>query len=320
MGDHEPLRLGIAGAGFIGAVHARNAQASGAVALVAVASARGAIGERLPWLDAGVRRCGLDELFAADDVEAILVATRTTDHAAHAAAVLTAGKHLLLEKPGATTAAEHAAISSAAAARPGLIVRVAYHRRHDPEFLTLVRRVHAGDVGVPFAVHLTSREDFPPTDFDRHSGGFVLDVGVHDFDTAHWVLGQPGERVFAAAHAPVYPDAGPDNAYLVIESGSGVATAHLSRTCRAGMDIRCEVVGTDGALHVGGPSAAYPADCRDRFAAAYAAELADFAAACRGLPDSGATLADDAAAVAVALAAGESLATGATVAVHPAPL
>jgi myo-inositol 2-dehydrogenase / D-chiro-inositol 1-dehydrogenase len=311
MGDDEPLRLGIAGTGFIGAVHAQNAQASRSVELVAVASARGTIGDRMPWLAPGVRTTGLDELFAADDVEAVLVATRTSDHPEHAAAVLAAGKHLLLEKPGATSTAGHAAIVRAVAARPDLVVRVAYHRRHDPEFAGLVRRVHAGDIGEPFAVHLMSREDFPPTDFDRHSGGFVLDVGVHDFDTAHWVLGSVSGRVLAAAHAPVYPDAGPDNVYVLVEAGAAVATVHLSRTCRAGMDIRCEVIGSDGALHIGGPAASYPGDCRDRFAAAYVAELHDFAAACRGRAAPGATLADDGRAIAVALAAGESLATGA---------
>jgi predicted dehydrogenase len=311
MGDDGPLRLGIAGSGFIGAVHARNAQASRSVELVAVASARGAVGDRMPWLAPAVRATGLAELLAADDVEAVLVATRTSDHPEHAQAVLAAGKHLLLEKPGATTAAGHAAIVRAADAHPGLVVRVGYHRRHEPEFVDLVRRVHAGDIGVPFAVHLMSREDFPPTDFDRHSGGFVLDVGVHDFDTAHWVLGRTSDRVLATGNAPVYPDAGPDNVYLLLEAGAAVATVHLSRTCRAGMDIRCEVIGTEGALHVGGPSASYPADCRDRFAAAYAAELRDFTAACRGRTAPGATLDDDGRAIAVALAAGESLATGA---------
>ena len=83
--DFEPVRLGIAGTGFISAVHAACAMRSPSVELVAVASARGrASRERVGALDPAVELLTLDELFASDEVEAIMVCTRTSDHAAHA--------------------------------------------------------------------------------------------------------------------------------------------------------------------------------------------------------------------------------------------
>ena len=81
----EPVRLGIAGTGFIAAVHAACARRSPYVELTAVASARGrASRERFDGLDTSVQLLTLDELFASDQVEAIMVCTRTSDHAAHA--------------------------------------------------------------------------------------------------------------------------------------------------------------------------------------------------------------------------------------------
>src|SRR4249919_1014105 len=123
--DFEPVRLGIAGTGFISGVHAECAVRSRFVELVAVASARGrASRERVGALDPAVELLTLEELFARDDVEAIMVCTRTRDHPAHAVRALEVSKHLLLEKPGATTISEQSLITTAAAEHPELVTRV----------------------------------------------------------------------------------------------------------------------------------------------------------------------------------------------------
>jgi len=314
----EPVRLGIAGTGFISAVHIAAARRSPRIELVGVASARGrASAERVGPLEGSVRLMTLDELISSPDIEAVLVCTRTSDHAGHAVAALAAGKHLLLEKPGATTLAEQASIAAAAAERPDIVARVAYHRHHDPGFVELRRLVESGAVGRPIAVQMSSREDFPPSEADSAAGGFIMDVGVHDFDTARWLLGRDPDSVYTLAQNPVYADTDVDNAYITIALREAVATTHLSRTSAVGMDIRCEVIGTEGSAVVteaaaaaggvtvfdAGSAEAFPADCRDRFADAYRAQLHDFAAACRGLETPNATLEDDRWAVATAVAA-----------------
>ncbi len=253
----EPLRIGIAGTGFISAVHASCAEASPNVELVAIASARGrASRERVGPLGPSVRLSTMEELLAADEVEAVVVCTRTSDHAGVAAEALRRGKHLLLEKPGASTLQAQDAITAAAAKRPELVARVAYQRRHDARFRELARVVASGTIGEPFAVRLTSREDFPPSEDDAAAGGFIMDVGVHDFDTARWLLGRDPGVAYALVHNPVYRHADLDNAYVSIGLQGAVATTHLSRTSKLGMDITCEVVGTEGsALLAGAPAA-----------------------------------------------------------------
>jgi scyllo-inositol 2-dehydrogenase (NAD+) len=328
----EPVRLGILGTGFISAVHAACAMRSADVELVAVASARGrAVRERVGELAPGVELVTPEELLEADDVEAILVCSRTSEHASHAVAVLASGRHLLLEKPGATTVPGQQLIADAAAERPELVAMVAYHRRHDPRFCELAERVAAGVVGEPFAVHLASREDFRPSpDDDAAAGGFIMDLGVHDFDTARWLLRSDPTSVFAHGHAPVYSEGGPDNVYVTLALGDAAATVHLSRTSRVGMDLRCEVVGTEGSMWiaesaVGGESALltaevadrFPDDCRDRFPDAYQRQMDAFGRACRGEAFVGATLEDDRWAVATAVAARASAGRGEPLEVGP---
>jgi myo-inositol 2-dehydrogenase/D-chiro-inositol 1-dehydrogenase len=327
----EPLRLGILGTGFISAVHRGCARSSDRITLVAVASARGrATTERAGDAGPDVALLTVEELLARADIEAVLVCTRTADHADHAVAVLRSGKHLLLEKPGTISLADHDRLDAAAAEHPELVARVAYHRRHDAGFRELATAVAAGAIGEPIAVQLASREDFPPSAEDIPAGGFIMDVGVHDFDTARWLLGEDAVSAYAQVHSPVYADAELDNAYVTIGFGHAVATAHLSRTSALGMEIRCEVIGREGSAMLAqtatgtgltvvsaGAGARLPADCRERFAAAYGAQLDDFAAACRGDRTPNATLADDRHAVAIAVAARASARAGTPLAVGP---
>jgi len=330
-GEAAKVRLGVAGTGFIGQMHARNALASDAVELVAVGSARGAASASQLAGELGVRALSLEELWTDDEVEAVLLATRTSDHVEHALAVLGASKHLLLEKPGATTVAGQQQIAAEAARDPDRVVRVAYHRRHDPRFRELVRLIGDGAIGTPFAVHSVSREDFPPDEGDRYSGGFIMDVGVHDFETARWLLGEDPRTVFAHGHTTVYaPESGPDNVYVTIAHPRATTTVQLSRTSRVGLEIRFEVIGTEGAAllapaRLGGGITLltetvrheFPADCRTGFPDAYPAELADFAAAVRGERTDSATLEDDRWAVATAVAARASMHRGTPVEIGP---
>jgi predicted dehydrogenase len=158
---------------------------------------------------------------------------------------------------------------------------------------------------------------------ERYAGGFIMDVGVHDFDTARWLLGSDPRRLFAAGQTAVYSDVPADNVYISIDYAAAAATVQLSRTSRVGLEVRFEVLGTEGAALLypaatgGGLTVTtareghtFAADCRTAFPDAYPAELRDFAAAVRGEPAPGATLADDRWAVATAAAARASLEQG----------
>ena len=314
----------------MGLVHVRNLLALDGVRLVAVAAARpGRADEVAHELGDGIRALRYAELFAAADVDAVVLAARSIDHADLAIEVLRQGKHLLLEKPGATTLAAHDRLRREAEAHPELVVVVAYHRRYDAALNECRRLVAEGAIGEPLVVLLTSRDLVGPVREDpRDCGGFLLDMACHDYDTACSLLGQEPVEAYAARQALVHEElwglGDLDNALVAIRfAGGGLATTHISRTCAYGHDVRCEIVGTEGSVLVGNAASragvtlvsgkdasAFPVDYRARFADAYRAELEAFVAACRGVGPRGPGLDEDRRAVAIGIAVRASAVQG----------
>jgi predicted dehydrogenase len=322
------IRIGIAGLGGMGEVHARNALTTAGATLVAVASTRH---ERAQALGAelGVRACSYEELFGDDDVDAVVVAARSVDHADVARAVLRREKHLFLEKPGATTLADLDELVSEAERHPDAIVQVGYQRRFDAGFLEAHRLVSSGAIGEPLLVLGTSRDVRTPEPEDpAPAGGFLVDMASHDYDAACWFLGQEPVEAFAARQFSVYPELEAlgdlDNAAVTVRfDRGGTALLHISRTCPWGHDVRAEVVGDEGSVLIGNASSragvtvmtrrdavGFPQDYRELFADAYAAELAAFVAACAGEGPRGPGLEDDRRAVAIGVAARASAVAG----------
>jgi predicted dehydrogenase len=304
----------------MGVVHARNALDLPGASLVAVAAARPGRAAEV-GAELGVDACSYAELLAREDVEAVVVAARSVDHAEVAAAVLAAGKHLFLEKPGATSLAGHDLLR----APDGLVVQVGYQRRFDAAFVEARRLVAGGAIGRPLVVLATSRDmEWPEGELPADTGGFLLDMAVHDYDAACWFLGGAPAEVTAVRQARVHPELEAlgdlDNALVTIRfDDGGAAVTHVSRTCAFGHDVRCEIVGSEGSVFVGEAGevlvtardrARYPQDFRERFADAYRAELAAFVEACRGGERRGAGLAEDRRAVEIGIAARASAVAG----------
>ena len=314
----------------MGVVHAHNAARLAGARLVAVAAARPGRAAEVAG-ELGVRACTYEGLLAADEVDAVVLAARSIDHAEVAAAALASDKHVFLEKPGATTLAAHDRLREAAGARPELVLQLGYQRRFDDGFVEARRLVDAGAIGEPLLVLATSRDmEWPEGDNPAETGGFLVDMAVHDYDVACWFLGERPVEVSAVRQARVYPELEAlgdlDNALVTIRfAGGGAAVTHVSRTCAYGHDVRCEIVGSAGSVFVGEAGGVltaddrprFPQDFRDRFADAYRAELAAFVDACRGGPRLGAGLDEDRLAVEIGVAARASAVDGEPRAVGP---
>ena len=309
----------MAGLGGMGVVHARNALDLPGIRLVAVAAARPGRAEEVAG-ELGVEACTYEALLGRDDVEAVVVAARSVDHADLGAATLAAGKHLFLEKPGATSLAGHDRLAAPA----GLVVQVGYQRRFDAGFVEAKRAVDEGAIGRPLVVLATSRDmEWPAGELPEDTGGFLLDMAVHDYDAICWLLGGEPVEVSAVRQARVYPELEAlgdlDNAVVTIRfDDGGTAVTHVSRTCAFGHDVRCEIVGSEGSVFVGEAGGVLTArdrprfaqDYRELFADAYRDELAAFADACRGGERRGAGLAEDRRAVEIGIAARASALAG----------
>lgn len=188
------MKIGILGSGFMGGTHARAYAKLPGVEIVAVSSQGLDKAEKLA-AEVGARAVTDDRAIIEDPaIEAISNTLPTPLHAEATIAALQAGKHVLLEKPFALTAAGCDGMIAAAEAS-GKTLMVAHVLRFWGDYVSLVEFVHSGRIGKPISASASRLSQVPAwADWfldPAMSGGAVLDLSVHDFDVMNWVLGTP---------------------------------------------------------------------------------------------------------------------------------
>lgn len=248
----ENLGFGVVGAGRIGLLHARNlAGAIDGARLACVMDASLGAAQKAAFAGATVTQ-DLNTLLSDSRVDAVLIASPTTLHAAQIRAAAEAGKAIFCEKPVALDLAETEAALAAVEAR-GLPFQIGFNRRFDAGFAGVARAVHAGDLGrVEMFRSQSSDPTPPPESYVATSGGLYLDSVIHDLDMARFVAGDI-ERVTALGRvlvAPYLSDYGDvDTSILTVEFASGaIGVIQNSRRTVHGYDLRLEVHGERGKL------------------------------------------------------------------------
>jgi myo-inositol 2-dehydrogenase/D-chiro-inositol 1-dehydrogenase len=162
-----------------------------------------------------------------------------------------AGKHIFCEKP---IALELKRIDEALAAveKAGVTLMVGFNRRYDAGNKRLRDAMMAGDIGTPEMCVINSRDPAPPPmDYVKVSGGIFLDMMIHDFDLARYLLNDEPEEIYAAATCLVDKKIGTlgdyDTAMATIKFQKG-ALCHIDNSRRAvyGYDQRAEIFGSKG--------------------------------------------------------------------------
>ena len=184
------LRIGILGAGHFGRFHALKAAAGERSTLAGIYDRHAA---RASQVAAEVNAPALEfeALLAASD--AVIVAAPAQAHHELAAAALRAGKHVLVEKPIASTLAEADELAMLARER-GLVLQVGHLERFSAAYQAL-----AGRIGKPLYIEATRIAPFQPRGTDV---SVILDLMIHDLDLVLALVGSPVESVDAVG-APV---------------------------------------------------------------------------------------------------------------------
>jgi len=222
------MRVGIVGAGFMGAVHAAAWMETPTV-LAGFAAETSAEAERLAAQYAAKVYPNYDALLS--DVDVVDICTPTHLHHAMTLKAAAAGKHIVCEKPLARTV-EQAQAMIAACRQAGVKLLVAHVVRFFPEYALAKQTVESGQIGRPAVLRL-ARGSFRPKkpvgnwflDFEK-SGGLLLDLMIHDFDYARWVAGEV-ESVFARSIGHAQPDASVDYGMVILRHTSG-ALSHVA--------------------------------------------------------------------------------------------
>ena len=198
-----PLRVGIVGGGFMAAVHSRAARAARAHLVGIVSSSPERAAKAADELGVEHPYRSLDELLADESIDVVHVTTPNTLHAEQALAVLAAGKHVVCEKPLATTAADAQRMADAVGQ---LTATVPFVYRFHPMVREARARVAAGEAGRLLSIHGSYLQDWLLTEDDDNwrvdagAGGrsrAFADIGSHLVDLIEFVTGDRVSRVAA---------------------------------------------------------------------------------------------------------------------------
>jgi inositol 2-dehydrogenase len=294
------IRIGLIGAGRMGKVYAHTLAFSVAEAdLVAVADANPEIAqETANRFGAPAWYGDYRKLLDQKDIQAVVVASSTHTHVEVVQAAAACGKQIFCEKPLAMTLAGcDEAIQAAADAKVRLMI--GFMRRYDAAYRMAKRKIDEGVIGEPVMFKGVGRDPKRTSlEFARreNSGGLILDMGIHDFDLARWLMGSEVERVSSEGACLVFPELQEvgdiDNAVINLKFANGaVGNVDVSRNAVYGYDIRTEILGSRGGLLIGKDrqtdtlvmtEAGVTHDTvpyfMQRFADAYADEIRDFIA------------------------------------------
>ena len=254
------IKIGLIGAGRMGKVFANTVANSVAEAdLVAVADPDpGILDEVATRYHIPKKFTDYHELLNQQDIEAVIIATPTSTHAEVVIAAAQAGKQIFSEKPlSQDLNACDAAI--AAVIKAGVKLQMGFMRRYDPPYAAARQKILDGVIGTPVMFKATSRDPKRTSlEFARreNSGGLILDMGVHDFDLARWLMDSEVTRVFSEGTCLAFPelkDVGDiDNVVVNLRFASdAIGNIDMSRNAVYGYDIRTEVLGTEGSLWIG---------------------------------------------------------------------
>ncbi|HEY1644050.1 MAG TPA: Gfo/Idh/MocA family oxidoreductase [Streptosporangiaceae bacterium] len=264
----SPLRLAILGCGTIARdTHLPAFRAAGPervdVTVFASRSASSAAAAAAEW-GGGATVTDWQDVLTRDDVDAVDICAPNALHAQMAIQAAEAGKHVLVEKPMATSLAQAAAMIAAAQAA-GVVLMPAHNLRFAPRSLAAAQLVAAGQlgeiVGVRASLEHTGPQDWAPGadwffDSGQAGGGALLDLGVHLVDLIRAVTGDELDEVTALTR-PRPGCAGIENAaevgFRLAGGAAGSLRASWETTPAAGMGLT--LAGTEGTLTVGAGTA-----------------------------------------------------------------
>ena len=299
MNKTPKIRVGVIGTGRIGTLHIEHlAQDIPEADLVALCSLdRPSMDSLANQFNVGQTTDDYTELLANPQIDAVLITSATNTHVEISQAAAKAGKHIFCEKPIALDL-EQIDETLAIVEKAGVKFQVGFQRRFDRSFMRVREAVASGGIGEPHIMRITSRDPAPPPiEYIKVSGGIFLDMTIHDFDIARYLIGDEVVEIYATGSVRVDPGIGAagdiDTAVITLQFRDGViATIDNSREAVYGYDQRVEVFGSKGMVTAANPltdtvtisgieethAALPPYFFVERYKAAYLSELQAFLA------------------------------------------
>jgi myo-inositol 2-dehydrogenase / D-chiro-inositol 1-dehydrogenase len=320
------MKVGLLGAGRIGALHAGVLARDPGVDTILVGDADPERAESVAGEVGG--EAGKIEDVLDSRPDAVVIAASTPAHADLIRASMQAGIPAFCEKPIALGYEETVEVVEEVESS-GATLQIGFQRRFDAGYAEAKRLIESGALGTLYSIRLATHDpEPPPEEYIPASGGIFRDLHIHDFDILRWLTGGEVEEVYAtgsvrgfeffAEHGDV------DTSAALIRLKEGVvAVLTGGRHDPLGYDVRAEVFGSKDSIAVGmdrrtplrsvepgmppPEKPAYP-NFQERFLDAYRAEMEYFLSVVRGEAENPCTARDALEALRIAMAADLSLA------------
>jgi myo-inositol 2-dehydrogenase / D-chiro-inositol 1-dehydrogenase len=294
ISPNSSIGVAFLGVGRMGETHLRSLAGLSGVKVVVVADPRLEAAERGKAISGAEEALtDIEKAIAHPAVDAVVIITPTDTHARLLELAAHAGKAVFSEKPIALDLAETTRVVNIIAERK-IPVQLGFMRRFDPGYARAKQKIEAGELGRIELFRALSRDTYPPSlEFLLGSGGIFLDMAVHDFDLARFLVGEVEEvqawgTVLVDERFAKAKDA--DTAVTLLRFVNGaLGVVETSRHSSWGYDIRTEIAGAVGKIVVEAPqktpllfakdfssSFDHFENFPDRFAAAYRLELEAF--------------------------------------------
>jgi len=229
-----------------------------------------------------------EELIAAKDVEAIVITSSDSSHAAYVLESLKHGKYVFCEKPLAQKSSDCEKIIAEEIKHGRRLIQVGFMRRYDRGYAEMKRIIESGELGVPLMIHACHRNVSQTDGFQTEMG--ITNVAIHELDICRWLLGDEYKNAqVLKVRQSARSTKGYDNPQIVLLETSGGCRidVEVQVADAYGYDIQCQVVCEQGTIDLPDPSAvvkranaarSFPilTDWADRFIEAYDIELTEW--------------------------------------------
>ena len=247
----KKYKFAIAGLGRIGKIHLENLLLMDQVEVVSAMDTQ-VEGHQF------AKKKGIDQIFNSYEqmikestIDAVVICSPTDTHADYVQMAAYAGIAVFCEKPLDLNLGRVLEVLKLVESK-GIKLMLGFNRRFDQEFLKVKKLVAQGAIGNHHLVKITSRDpQAPPISYVVQSGGLFLDMTIHDFDMARFLVDKEVVEVYAKGAALINPELSRvgdiDSAVITLTYEDGtMAIIDNSREAAYGYDQRVEVFGSKG--------------------------------------------------------------------------
>ncbi|MFH7820081.1 inositol 2-dehydrogenase [Neobacillus thermocopriae] len=247
------LTVGIIGAGRIGKLHVDHLRVIPQIRVKSVSDVE--IRHLKDWAkekQIEVLTNDYHDLLKDPEIKAVFICSPTNTHATIIKEAALAGKHIFCEKP-VSFSVEETEEALKVVEKAGVKLQIGFNRRFDPNFRKIRELVQDGTIGKPHILRITSRDPEPPSiEYVQSSGGLFMDMTIHDFDMARYIMDSEVVEVFANGAVLVDQAIGEagdiDTAIVTLKFANGAfGVIDNSRQAVYGYDQRLEIFGDKGA-------------------------------------------------------------------------